>query len=77
LGGKKTRIFVTLFGDSLLADCASATGIRVQAGLFSRSHEPAASDPAAPTSDFVNVLRSTFMCVLSFGNARRSSQARR
>jgi hypothetical protein len=73
LGGKKTRIFVTFVGDSRLAACASATGIRLHAGLLSRSHEPAASDPAAPTSDFVNVLRLTFISVLPSGNARSSS----
>src|SRR5688572_10554622 len=68
LGGKTIRIFVTFVGDSRLAACASATGIRLHAGLRPRTHEPATSDPAAPTSDFVNVLRSMFIVVLPFGH---------
>src|SRR6476469_6925010 len=64
------RIFVTLVGDSRLAACASATGMRLHSGLLPRIHEPAASDPAAPTSDFVNVLRPTFIRVLHMGPAR-------
>src|SRR5687768_1080867 len=73
-GGKKIRIFVTLVGDRRLAACASATGIRLQAGLFRRTHEPATRDPAAPTSVFVKVLRSMFIVVLPAGTARRSSE---
>src|SRR6186997_2034552 len=64
LGGKKTRIFVTLVGESRLAACASATGIRLQAGLLRRTHEPATSDPAALASDFAKVLRLMFITVL-------------
>src|ERR671912_2452652 len=70
LGGKKMRIFVTFVGDSRLAACARATGIRLQAGLLPRTHEPATSDPAAPTSDFVNVLRSMFIVVLPLGTRK-------
>jgi hypothetical protein len=41
--------------------------MRLHSGLFCRTHEPATSDPAAPTSDFVKVLRSIFITVLLIG----------
>jgi hypothetical protein len=48
--------------------------MRVHSGLFRRTHEPAANDPAAPTSVFVKVLRSTFITLLLFGSARQRTK---
>ena len=65
---------MTFVGDSRLAACARATGMRVHSGRLPRIQEPAASDPAAPTSDFVKVLRPIFIRVLLWATPAACSE---